>query len=139
MGSSRPYRGLRRIAKKVVSPMGLESPARRAEEYLRGFAMGGTLFEELGFYYVGPIDGHDLDTLIPVLENVKAMRDGPILIHAVTQKGKGYAPAENSADKYHGVSNRKIKKMEESSKKYCKKKDNEIKTSQRKKAKVRKI
>jgi 1-deoxy-D-xylulose-5-phosphate synthase len=84
--------------------MGLESPARRAEEYLRGFAMGGTLFEELGFYYVGPIDGHDLDTLLPVLENVKAMRDGPILIHAVTQKGKGYAPAENSADKYHGVS-----------------------------------
>nr|WP_273186894.1 1-deoxy-D-xylulose-5-phosphate synthase [Hyphomonas adhaerens] len=102
--SSRPYRGLRRIAKKVVSPMGLESPARRAEEYLRGFAMGGTMFEELGFYYVGPIDGHDLDTLIPILENVKAMRDGPILIHAVTQKGKGYAPAENSADKYHGVS-----------------------------------
>ena len=102
--SSRPYRGLRRIAKKVVSPMGLESPARRAEEYLRGFAMGGTMFEELGFYYIGPIDGHDLDTLIPILENVKAMREGPILIHAVTQKGKGYAPAENSADKYHGVS-----------------------------------
>ena len=102
--SSRPYRGLRRIAKKVITPIGLESPARRAEEYLRGFAMGGTLFEELGFYYVGPIDGHDLDTLLPILENVKAMRDGPILIHAVTQKGKGYAPAENSADKYHGVS-----------------------------------
>jgi len=102
--SSRPYRGLRRIAKKVVAPMGLESPARRAEEFLRGFAMGGTMFEELGFYYVGPIDGHDLDTLIPILENVKAMREGPILIHAVTQKGKGYAPAENSADKYHGVS-----------------------------------
>ena len=102
--SSRPYRGLRRIAKKVVAPMGLESPARRAEEFLRGFAMGGTLFEELGFYYVGPVDGHDLDVLIPILENVKAMREGPILIHAVTQKGKGYAPAENSADKYHGVS-----------------------------------
>jgi 1-deoxy-D-xylulose-5-phosphate synthase len=84
--------------------MGLESPARRAEEFLRGFAMGGTLFEELGFYYVGPIDGHDLDVLIPILENVQAMRDGPILIHVVTQKGKGYAPAENSADKYHGVS-----------------------------------
>ena len=99
--SSRPYRGLRRIAKKVVAPMGLESPARRAEEFLRGFAMGGTLFEELGFYYVGPVDGHDLDVLIPILENVKAMREGPILIHAVTQKGKGYAPAENSADKYH--------------------------------------
>nr|WP_321358957.1 1-deoxy-D-xylulose-5-phosphate synthase [uncultured Hyphomonas sp.] len=102
--SSRPYRGLRRIAKKFVAPMGLESPARRAEEFLRGFAMGGTLFEELGFYYVGPVDGHDLDVLIPILENVKAMRDGPILIHVVTQKGKGYAPAENSADKYHGVS-----------------------------------
>ena len=102
--SSRPYRGLRRIAKKFVAPMGLESPARRAEEFLRGFAMGGTLFEELGFYYVGPVDGHDLDVLIPILENVQAMRDGPILIHVVTQKGKGYAPAENSADKYHGVS-----------------------------------
>ncbi len=102
--SSRPYRGLRRFAKKVVAPMGLESPARRAEEYLRGFAMGGTMFEELGFYYVGPVDGHDLDTLLPILENIKAMQDGPILLHVVTQKGKGYAPAENSADKYHGVS-----------------------------------
>jgi 1-deoxy-D-xylulose-5-phosphate synthase len=102
--SSRPYRGLRRFAKKVVTPMGLESPARRAEEYLRGFAMGGTMFEEMGFYYVGPVDGHDLDTLIPILENIKAMQDGPILLHVVTQKGKGYAPAENSADKYHGVS-----------------------------------
>ncbi len=102
--SSRPYRGLRRFAKKVVAPMGLESPARRAEEYLRGFAMGGTMFEELGFYYIGPVDGHDLDTLLPILENIKAMQDGPILLHVVTQKGKGYAPAENSADKYHGVS-----------------------------------
>jgi len=102
--SSRPYRGLRRFAKKVVTPIGLESPARRAEEYLRGFAMGGTMFEELGFYYVGPVDGHDLDTLIPILENLRAIEDGPILLHIVTQKGKGYAPAENSADKYHGVS-----------------------------------
>ncbi len=102
--SSRPYRGLRRFAKKVVTPMGLESPARRAEEYLRGFAMGGTMFEELGFYYVGPVDGHDLDTLIPILENLRDIEDGPILLHVVTQKGKGYAPAENSADKYHGVS-----------------------------------
>ncbi len=102
--SSRPYRGLRRIAKKVVAPMGLESPARRAEEYLRGFAMGGTMFEEMGFYYVGPVDGHDLDTLLQILENIKAMQDGPILLHVVTQKGKGYGPAENSADKYHGVS-----------------------------------
>ena len=102
--SSRPYRGLRRIAKKVVQPMGLESPARRAEEYLRGFAMGGTLFEEMGFYYIGPVDGHDLDTLLDLLENIKTMQDGPILLHVVTQKGKGYTPAENSADKYHGVS-----------------------------------
>ncbi len=102
--SSRPYRGIRKLAKKVTRPIGLESPARKAEEYLRGFAMGGTLFEELGFYYVGPIDGHDLDVLIPILENVKQMQEGPILIHAVTQKGKGYEPAENSADKYHGVS-----------------------------------
>lgn len=102
--SSRPYRGLRRIAKKVVQPMGLESPARRAEEYLRGFAMGGTLFEEMGFYYIGPVDGHDLETLLDLLENIKKMQGGPILLHVVTQKGKGYAPAENSADKYHGVS-----------------------------------
>ena len=102
--SSRPYRGLRRIAKKVVQPMGLESPARRAEEYLRGFAMGGTLFEEMGFYYIGPVDGHDLETLLDLLENIKKMQGGPILLHVVTQKGKGYTPAENSADKYHGVS-----------------------------------
>ncbi len=102
--SSRPYRGLRRFAKKVVAPMGLESPARRAEEYLRGFAMGGTMFEEMGFYYIGPVDGHDLDTLLPILENVRDIQDGPILLHVGTQKGKGYAPAENSADKYHGVS-----------------------------------
>ncbi len=102
--SSRSYRGLRRLAKRVVRPIGLEEPARKAEEYLRGFAMGGTLFEELGFYYIGPIDGHDLDVLVPILENAKKIIDGPILIHAVTQKGKGYQPAENSADKYHGVS-----------------------------------
>lgn len=101
--SSRSYRGLRRFAKSVVKPMGLENPARKAEEYLRGFAMGGTMFEELGFYYVGPIDGHDLDVLIPVLENVKQMQR-PVLVHIVTHKGHGYAPAENSADKYHGVS-----------------------------------
>lgn len=101
--SGRSYRGLRNLAKKVVEPMGLKIPAKKAEEYLRGFAMGGTLFEELGFYYVGPIDGHDLDVLVPVLENVKNMQTGPILIHVVTQKGKGYEPAENAADKYHGV------------------------------------
>ncbi len=101
--SSRTYRGVRKIAKAVAKPIGLERPARKAEEYLRGFAMGGTLFEEMGFYYIGPIDGHDLDVLLPVLQNVKAMKTGPVLIHVVTQKGKGYVPAENSADKYHGV------------------------------------
>ncbi len=101
--SSRSYRGLRKFAKSVVKPIGLANSARKAEEYLRGFAMGGTMFEELGFYYVGPIDGHDLDVLLPVLENCKAMETGPVLLHVVTQKGKGYEPAENSADKYHGV------------------------------------
>ena len=101
--SSRSYRGLRKFAKKMVEPIGLKIPAKKAEEYLRGFAMGGTLFEELGFYYVGPIDGHDMNILLPVLENCRAMENGPILIHVVTQKGKGYEPAEAAADKYHGV------------------------------------
>ena len=101
--SSRSYRGLRKFAKKMVEPIGLKIPAKKAEEYLRGFAMGGTLFEELGFYYVGPIDGHDMNILLPVLENCRAMESGPILIHVVTQKGKGYEPAETAADKYHGV------------------------------------
>ncbi|MEL7481214.1 MAG: 1-deoxy-D-xylulose-5-phosphate synthase [Pseudomonadota bacterium] len=101
--SGRSYRGFRKLAKKMIEPIGLKIPARKAEEYLRGFAMGGTLFEELGFYYVGPIDGHDMDVLVPVLQNVKAMQNGPILLHVVTQKGKGYEPAEASADKYHGV------------------------------------
>ncbi len=101
--SSRSYRGLRKFAKKMVEPIGLKIPAKKAEEYLRGFAMGGTLFEELGFYYVGPIDGHDMNILLPVLENCRAMENGPILIHVVTQKGKGYEPAETAADKYHGV------------------------------------
>jgi 1-deoxy-D-xylulose-5-phosphate synthase len=103
--SSGPYRGLREIGKQVAKflPHQLEVAARRAEEYARGIAMGGTLFEEMGFYYVGPIDGHNLDHLIPVLENVRDSKNGPILVHVVTQKGKGYAPAEASADKYHGV------------------------------------
>ncbi|MEL6828989.1 MAG: 1-deoxy-D-xylulose-5-phosphate synthase, partial [Pseudomonadota bacterium] len=101
--SGRSYRGLRRLAKSMARPIGLETAGKKAEEYLRGFAMGGTMFEELGFYYVGPIDGHDLDVLIPVLENVKQM-NRPVIVHAVTQKGKGYVPAESSADKYHGVS-----------------------------------
>ena len=104
--SSGGYQALRGAAKSMVkgAPRPIKSTARKAEEYTRGMFMGGTWFEELGFYYVGPVDGHDLDALIPVLENVKNMKEGPVLIHVVTQKGKGYAPAENSADKYHGVS-----------------------------------
>src|SRR5579863_9920949 len=103
--SSGPYQGLRKIGKHVAKmlPHTFEVTARRAEEYARGIAMGGTLFEELGFYYVGPIDGHNLDHLIPVLENVRDAENGPILVHVGTQKGKGYTPAEQSADKYHGV------------------------------------
>ena len=105
MVSSSEYLGLRSLASKVARKLsktvwtGLE----KAEEYTRGMVTGGTLFEELGFYYVGPIDGHNLDHLVPVLENVRDSGQGPILVHVVTQKGKGYAPAENSADKYHGV------------------------------------
>src|SRR2546423_858494 len=103
--SSKEYRGLRKLGKKIASimPPFIKVRARRAEHYARGLAVGGTLFDELGFYYVGPIDGHNLDHLIPVLENVRDMKNGPVLIHAVTKKGKGYAPAEASADKYHGV------------------------------------
>lgn len=104
--SSHTYRGLRDVGKQLAQyfPKRLQTVAERAEEYARGLATGGTLFEELGFYYVGPLDGHDLGHLIPVLENVRDDADrGPVLIHVVTQKGKGYAPAEASADKYHGV------------------------------------
>ncbi len=92
---------LKRLARKLPRP--LHYAAKKTDEYARGMAMGGTLFEELGFYYVGPIDGHSLDQLIPVLENVRDMAEGPVLVHVVTQKGKGYAPAEAAADKYHGV------------------------------------
>ena len=103
--SSREFLGvrevLRRLARKLPRP--LHSAARKTDEFARGMAMGGTLFEELGFYYVGPLDGHNLDQLIPVLENVRDAEEGPILVHVVTKKGKGYAPAEASADKYHGV------------------------------------
>jgi len=104
--SSRPFLSLRdlmgRLAKRF--PRGIERTARRAEEFARGMLTGGTLFEELGFYYVGPIDGHDMDHLLPVLRNLRDAEGGqPILLHVVTQKGKGYAPAEASADKYHGV------------------------------------
>ncbi|MEK6542409.1 MAG: 1-deoxy-D-xylulose-5-phosphate synthase [Pseudomonadota bacterium] len=103
--SSRPFLSLRDLAKRISRrlPEPLHIAARKADEFTRGMAMGGTLFEELGFYYVGPIDGHNLDHLIPVLENVRDAAEGPCLIHVVTQKGKGYAPAEASADKYHGV------------------------------------
>jgi 1-deoxy-D-xylulose-5-phosphate synthase len=103
--SGRTYRSIREIGKQLAMrlPKYFAKQAGRVEEYARGFLTGGTLFEELGFYYVGPIDGHSLDHLLPVLKNVRDARNGPILIHVVTQKGKGYAPAEASADKYHGV------------------------------------
>jgi 1-deoxy-D-xylulose-5-phosphate synthase len=103
--SSRPFLSLREIAKKFARklPRPLHEAARKTDEFARGMTMGGTLFEELGFYYVGPIDGHNLDHLIPVLENVRDAEEGPILVHVVTKKGKGYAPAEAAADKYHGV------------------------------------
>ena len=105
MVSSSEYLGLRSLASKVARKMSrrVHSTLDKAEEYARGLVTGGTMFEELGFYYVGPIDGHNLDHLIPVLENVRDSDQGPVLIHVVTKKGKGYAPAENSADKYHGV------------------------------------
>jgi len=101
--SSKSYRNIRKLGKGVAKAIGVEEAARKAEEYMRGMAMGGTLFEEMGFRYVGPIDGHDLDQLVPVLRNVRDGDDGPVLIHVVTQKGKGYAPAEAADDKYHGV------------------------------------
>ncbi len=99
------YRSLRHFGKQLARrlPKFFHEKARRAEEYSRGFWTGGTMFEELGFYYVGPIDGHNLDHLLPVLKNVRDAQNGPILVHVVTQKGKGYAPAEASSDKYHGV------------------------------------
>ena len=105
MVSSSEYLGLRTMASKIAKKLGRRvwGGLEKAEEYARGMATGGTLFEELGFYYVGPIDGHNLEHLIPVLENIRDSEQGPVLIHVVTQKGKGYAPAENSADKYHGV------------------------------------
>ena len=102
--SGKTYRTLREAAKQLGThlPKIIANRASRVEEYSRGFMMdGGTLFEELGFYYVGPIDGHNLDHLLPVLKNVRDMETGPILVHVVTQKGKGYGPAEASADKYH--------------------------------------
>jgi 1-deoxy-D-xylulose-5-phosphate synthase len=104
--SGTTYRSFRRLMKDIAShlPDSLQDKARQMEEYARGFMTGGTIFEEMGFYYVGPIDGHNLDHLLPVLENVRNMKDGPVLVHVVTKKGHGYAPAEASDDKYHGVS-----------------------------------
>ncbi len=99
------YQRARRLGKDIAEhlPRPLKVMAKRAEEYARGMATGGTLFEELGFYYVGPIDGHNLDHLVPVLKNVKGIKDRPVLVHVVTQKGHGYKPAETAPDKYHGV------------------------------------
>ncbi|MBL0967789.1 MAG: 1-deoxy-D-xylulose-5-phosphate synthase [Brevundimonas sp.] len=99
------YRQVRNIGKKFVEhlPRPFKNAARKAEEYARGMVVGGTFFEELGFYYVGPIDGHDMDNLVPILKNAAAITDRPVLVHVVTQKGKGYAPAESSADKLHAV------------------------------------
>ena len=105
--SSRSFLNLRDLAARMAKrfPFGLERTAKRAEEYARGILTGGTLFEELGFYYVGPIDGHNLDHLLPVLRNLReAEESGPILLHVITKKGHGYAPAESSADKLHAVS-----------------------------------
>ena len=104
--SSRTYMSLRDVAKQLAKrlPRFFYDKAKQTEEYGRGFFTGGTLFEELGFYYVGPIDGHNLDHLLPVLRNVRDMPRGPVLVHVVTKKGKGYPPAEAADDKYHGVS-----------------------------------
>ena len=103
--SGRTYLTLRETAKQLTArlPKTLDRAITRAVEHARTYFTGGTLFEEMGFYYVGPIDGHNLDHLLPILKNVKAAKDGPILVHVVTEKGKGYEPAEKSADKYHGV------------------------------------
>ncbi|HEX5238614.1 MAG TPA: 1-deoxy-D-xylulose-5-phosphate synthase, partial [Sphingomicrobium sp.] len=103
--SSNKYLGPRKIAQKVARAMpdAIHDWARKVEEFTRGWVTGGTLFEELGFYYVGPVDGHDVRALVEVLENVRDAEIGPMLVHVVTKKGNGYAPAENAADKYHGV------------------------------------
>jgi 1-deoxy-D-xylulose-5-phosphate synthase len=103
--SGKTYHSLRETAKQLARklPKSWQEKAKRSEEYARGWWTGGTLFEELGFYYVGPIDGHNLDHLLPVLKNVRDTLDGPVLVHVVTKKGKGYGPAEAADDKYHGV------------------------------------
>jgi 1-deoxy-D-xylulose-5-phosphate synthase len=103
--SGQTYRSLRKAARKVAGalPRPVAEAARKAEEYARGMVQGGTMFEELGFHYIGIVDGHDLDTLVPILRNAAAIDHKPVLVHVRTQKGKGYAPAESAADKYHGV------------------------------------
>ena len=104
--TSRSFTGFRNFSKRLarkILPRGLFKMAQRSEEYARGMAMGGTLFEEMGFYYVGPIDGHNMDHLVPILENVRDTITGPVLVHVVTRKGHGYAPAEAAADKWHAV------------------------------------
>jgi len=105
LASGRAYRGIRDVGKKLTSHLGksFDRAITRAVEHARGFVTGGTLFEEMGFFHIGPIDGHDLEALVPVLRNVRDNGTGPVLIHVVTQKGKGYPPAEAAADKYHGV------------------------------------
>jgi 1-deoxy-D-xylulose-5-phosphate synthase len=102
--SSKGYRKVRNLAKRVTRKIGLEGLVKKAEHSIRSFNMGGDLFDALGFYYIGPIDGHDMDALVDVLENARDMANGPVLVHVVTQKGKGYEPAEIADDKYHGVS-----------------------------------
>jgi 1-deoxy-D-xylulose-5-phosphate synthase len=100
--SSKPYIGAREMGKKILPPP-LRSAAKAAEESIRIHTSDGTMFEEMGFYYIGPVDGHDMDALLPILRNIRDHRTGPVLLHVKTQKGKGYAPAENSPDKMHGV------------------------------------
>ncbi|PWK68167.1 1-deoxy-D-xylulose-5-phosphate synthase [Aminobacter sp. AP02] len=105
LASGRTYAGVRELGKKLTSYLGrrVDRAITRAVEHARGFVTGGTLFEEMGFFHIGPIDGHNLEHLVPVLKNVRDNGTGPVLIHVVTQKGKGYAPAEAASDKYHGV------------------------------------
>ena len=105
LAASKTYRRIRKTAKGVASALGetVHDVGKKVEEYARTLVTGGTFFEELGFHYLGPFDGHDLNTIVPVLKNAKEIDDRPVLIHVVTKKGKGYAPAENAADKYHGV------------------------------------
>ncbi len=106
LATGRTYMGFRELGKKMTAYLGktVDRAITRAVEHARGYVTGGTMFEEMGFYHIGPIDGHDLSSLIPVLKNVRDNAKGPVLIHCITRKGHGYPPAENSADKYHGVS-----------------------------------